>query len=40
MDALADRPEARNLVAIFAGLADREPADVLADFAGKGFGAF
>lgn len=40
MDSLADRPEARNLVAIFAGLADREPADVLADFAGQGFGAF
>jgi tryptophanyl-tRNA synthetase len=40
LDALAGRPEAKNLVAIFAGLAGREPADVLADYAGKGFGAF
>jgi tryptophanyl-tRNA synthetase len=40
IDALAGRPEAKNLVAIFAGLAGREPADVLADYAGKGFGAF
>jgi tryptophanyl-tRNA synthetase len=40
MDALAGRLEARNLVTIYAALADREPADVLAEFAGKGFGAF
>ena len=40
MDELADRPEARNLVTIFAALADRTPDDVLAEFAGKGFGAF
>jgi len=40
LDGLANRPEAKNLVAIFAGLAGTEPADVLADFAGKGFGAF
>jgi tryptophanyl-tRNA synthetase len=40
MEALADRPEARNLVTISAALTDREPADVLAEHAGKGFGAF
>ncbi|TPG12744.1 tryptophan--tRNA ligase [Sphingomonas oligophenolica] len=37
---LADRPEARNLLTIFAALADRAPQDVLGDYAGKGFGAF
>ena len=40
MDELADRPEARNLVTIFAALAGRQPNAVLADFAGQGFGAF
>jgi tryptophanyl-tRNA synthetase len=40
MDALAGRPEARNLVSIYAELADETPADVLARFAGQGFGAF
>jgi tryptophanyl-tRNA synthetase len=40
MDALAGRPEARNLVSIYAELADEAPADVLARFAGQGFGAF
>jgi tryptophanyl-tRNA synthetase len=40
LDALESRPEARNLVAIYAALAGREPADVLAEFVGKGFGAF
>ena len=40
IDELADRPEAKNLLTIFAALADRSPADVLADYAGKGFGAF
>jgi tryptophanyl-tRNA synthetase len=37
---LAARPEARNLVAIYAALADRTPDEVLAEFEGKGFGAF
>jgi tryptophanyl-tRNA synthetase len=37
---LADRPEARNLVTIFAALSDVTPDTVMADFAGKGFGAF
>src|SRR5512139_524485 len=40
LDQLAGRPEARNLVGIYAALAEREPADVLREFAGKGFGAF
>ena len=37
---LAERPEARNLVGIYAALSDREPAAVLAEHAGAGFGAF
>ncbi|MDP8993901.1 MAG: tryptophan--tRNA ligase [Pseudomonadota bacterium] len=38
--ALDRRPEARNLVAIYAALADATPEAVLARFAGQGFGAF
>ncbi|WP_076068708.1 tryptophan--tRNA ligase [Sphingomonas montana] len=37
---LADRPEARNLVGIYAALAGVTPDQVLATHAGKGFGAF
>jgi len=37
---LADRPEARNLVTIFAALAGTSVDSVLADHAGQGFGAF
>ena len=40
MAALGDRAEARNLVTIFAALAGRTPAEVLAEFAGRGFGQF
>ncbi|HEY5723828.1 MAG TPA: tryptophan--tRNA ligase [Allosphingosinicella sp.] len=40
VEGLEGRPEAKNLVAIYATLADRTPADVLGEFAGKGFGAF
>jgi tryptophanyl-tRNA synthetase len=40
MDGLDARPEARNLVSIYAALGDREPADVLSEFAGQGFGRF
>ena len=40
LDELADRPEARNLLNIFATLADTTPEAVLADYAGQGFGAF
>ena len=39
VEELAERPEARNLLTIFAALADRTPQDVLSDYAGKGFGA-
>ena len=38
--ALDGRPEARNLVTIYAALADEPVAAVLARFAGQGFGAF
>ena len=37
---LADRPEARNLIGIYAGLSNRSQEDVLSEFAGQGFGAF
>jgi tryptophanyl-tRNA synthetase len=39
-EALADRPEAKNLVTIFAALSDRDPQSVVEEFAGQGFGAF
>jgi tryptophanyl-tRNA synthetase len=38
--ALAERPEARNLVTIYAALADTGTDAVMAEFGGKGFGAF
>jgi tryptophanyl-tRNA synthetase len=37
---LADRPEAKNLVGIYAALTGLSPAAVLAQFGGQGFGAF
>jgi len=37
---LATRPEALNLVTIYAALADRPVAEVLSEFGGQGFGAF
>lgn len=37
-DALEGRPEAKNLVTIYAALSDREPQSVVEEFAGKGFG--
>jgi tryptophanyl-tRNA synthetase len=40
VEGLDGRAEARNLVNIYAALADRTPAEVLADFGGKGFGFF
>ena len=40
MEGLKDRPEARNLVTIYAALAGTDPAAVLAEFAGQGFGTF
>lgn len=39
-EALAARPEARNLVNIYAALAGESPQQVLDTFAGQGFGAF
>jgi tryptophanyl-tRNA synthetase len=40
MEALAARPEADNLVGIYAALADQPKAAVLAQYTGQGFGAF
>ena len=37
---LAGRPEAANLVGIYAAMAGTSPAQVLSDYAGQGFGAF
>jgi len=40
VEALADRAEARNLVTIYAALADLPAQAVVEEFAGQGFGAF
>jgi tryptophanyl-tRNA synthetase len=40
VDGLSERPEARNLVEIYAALAESNPQAVLEDFAGQGFGKF
>jgi tryptophanyl-tRNA synthetase len=40
MEALGRRPEAANLITIYAALADEEPQAVLERFAGRGFGEF
>ncbi len=40
LEALANRPEALNLVTIYAALTDRTARSVLDEFAGQGFGAF
>jgi tryptophanyl-tRNA synthetase len=40
LDGLKERPEAANLVGIYAAMAGISQADVLAQFAGQGFGAF
>ncbi len=37
---LENRPEAANLVGIYAALSDKSVAEVLAEFGGQGFGAF
>jgi tryptophanyl-tRNA synthetase len=39
-EGLAGRPEVENLVGIFAAVTERSVADVLNEFAGKGFGVF
>ncbi len=40
MDELADRPEARNLIGIYAALAEKNSQEVLTEFAGQQFGSF
>ena len=40
LDALKDRPEARNLVNIYAALANQTPAAVITQYAGAQFGTF
>jgi tryptophanyl-tRNA synthetase len=40
IEALAGRPEALNLVTIYAALTDRTAESVVQEFAGRGFGAF
>ncbi len=40
MEGLADRPEARNLVNIYAGLANMTGEEVLAEYGGQGWGKF
>lgn len=40
LDGLKDRPEARNLVDIYAGLSDMTPEQVIAEYAGAGWGRF
>ena len=39
-DGLADRPEAKNLVGIYAALSGKSDEEVLAEFGGQGFGVF
>ncbi|MCR9137283.1 MAG: tryptophan--tRNA ligase [Alphaproteobacteria bacterium] len=40
LEGLVDRPEADNLVGIYAALSDRSKADVIAEFGGRQFSAF
>ena len=40
MDGLKDRPEAKNLVNIYAAFSDESPDEVLSRFEGQGFGTF
>ena len=40
VEGLEGRPEARNLVGIYAAMADATPEQVLAQYGGQGFGAF
>lgn len=40
IEGLEGRPEARNLVGIYAAMTDATPAEILAQFGGQGFGAF
>ncbi|MDP7142364.1 MAG: tryptophan--tRNA ligase [Alphaproteobacteria bacterium] len=40
IDNMNERPEAKNLITIYAALADRSAEQVIAEFGGKGFGDF
>ena len=40
MDELVERPEAKNLIGIFAALAEKTSQDILTEFAGQQFGTF
>ncbi|MBV7380650.1 tryptophan--tRNA ligase [Maritimibacter dapengensis] len=40
IEGLKDRPEAKNLIDIYAGLSECDAADVLRDFGGEGWGKF
>ncbi len=40
MEELTERPEARNLIGIYAALAEQPPQSVLSEFAGQQFGTF
>ncbi len=40
IDGLKDRPDAKNLVNIYAALSDQTPEQVIAQFGGQGFGTF
>src|SRR5690606_30256164 len=40
VEGLASRPEADNLVGIYAALSDKTKAEVLAEFGGQGWGKF
>jgi tryptophanyl-tRNA synthetase len=40
IEELEGRPEAKNLVRVYAALSDREPQAVLDEYGGRGFGAF
>ncbi len=40
MEGLAERPEARNLINIYAGISGQTPAEVLSEVAGQQFGQF
>ena len=39
-EGLAERPEAKNLVGVYGALSGKTNADVVAEFAGQGFGVF
>jgi tryptophanyl-tRNA synthetase len=39
-ESLEERPEVKNLIAIYAALSDQSRDQVVAEFAGQGFGAF